>query len=264
MSNHKDFTNDLLLGVVVGGVVGALAAILLTPKSGRQLIDDISKSDGFFSKKSDIGDAESWSAYAMKLKSEGGKNPLLLGSVAGALLGAVSGLLLAPRPGSELLSALSGQYQEISDKTLSLIENINQKSQEIALGMSSQTAEWAENTLNITDSILCEVSLWEDAIKEAANRATAQAEFMKEPERQEKILEALDWAQKALALGENVTTEIRDWAKAIKDLAERVRKHPDTFDEEPKLSNGSGNTAKDVLEWAALGVNLWQNIKKRR
>ena len=259
MSNHNEYTHDLLIGAVVGGVIGALAAFLIAPKSGRQLIDELAKNDGFFHKFTNQ-EAES---YAQKIKTEGGKNPLLLGGIAGALLGAVSGFLLAPKPSRELFSSLADQFQDVTDKTLSLVSNINQKSQEIALGISTQTAEWAEKTLETTDHILRELLLWEDAVKEAANTVTRKAESMNEPDRRDRVLEVLDWAQNALRMGENVTTEVKAWARVVNDIAEKVRSHPDTFNVEPEVSSHASN-ARDILEWAALGVSLWQNIKKKR
>jgi gas vesicle protein len=41
MSNNVD-GKDFLMGAVVGGLLGAMAALLLAPKSGRELREDIS------------------------------------------------------------------------------------------------------------------------------------------------------------------------------------------------------------------------------
>lgn len=43
MSDNNLNGKDFLLGAFVGGVIGALAALLLAPKSGRELREDISE-----------------------------------------------------------------------------------------------------------------------------------------------------------------------------------------------------------------------------
>lgn len=57
-SNNSSYVKGLLLGAVIGGAVGAVAALLLAPKSGRELRDDIAsrgedlynKASGYFQK----------------------------------------------------------------------------------------------------------------------------------------------------------------------------------------------------------------------
>ncbi len=43
MSNHRNGGKDFLLGAVVGGILGAVSALLLAPKSGRELRSDLSE-----------------------------------------------------------------------------------------------------------------------------------------------------------------------------------------------------------------------------
>jgi gas vesicle protein len=50
MPNNVD-GKDFLIGAVVGGLLGAMAALLLAPKSGRELRQDISEQYGTISEK---------------------------------------------------------------------------------------------------------------------------------------------------------------------------------------------------------------------
>jgi gas vesicle protein len=48
MSNHSEYsyTKGFLLGALVGGAVGAVTALLLAPKSGEELREDIARRSG--------------------------------------------------------------------------------------------------------------------------------------------------------------------------------------------------------------------------
>ena len=51
MSKGQDYTKGFLLGAIIGGAVGAAAALLTAPKSGKELREDIStKSNEIYNK----------------------------------------------------------------------------------------------------------------------------------------------------------------------------------------------------------------------
>jgi gas vesicle protein len=50
MSNNVD-GKDFIMGAIVGGLLGAMAALLLAPKSGRELRQDITEQYGTISEK---------------------------------------------------------------------------------------------------------------------------------------------------------------------------------------------------------------------
>lgn len=181
---------------------------------------------------------------------------LLLGIVAGGILGALAAALLLPKFNDHNGIHLNG----MKSKKGSFIDNITQKGQEIAQGMGHQTKEWAEKTLEFTDHVLEELFVWEDALREAVNTATEHAINMREPEHEEQVIETLEWAQKTLSLAERVTAEINSWAEVLRETAERVKKSPDFIANEETRTNA----ALEFMKWATIGLNLWQNVKKRR
>lgn len=257
-------TNDLLVGLAIGGVIGAVAALLLAPKSGRELVNDISdqakalthydeESCSSCSKESDIDEDESTMSAG---------DPLLWGSIAGTLLGAVTGLLLTPKAGRHFRSQLGEVYQDVSDRTRNLIESLNQKSLEISRTVAAKATGWADTTLELTDSASEEVKEWADAVKDAAAKARTQAISLgHDTHQQDKILEIMEWSAKASELADNVTKEVHKWVKSIHEMSDRLKK--------PRSKHSSNDNqprdiAAEVAEWTLLGVNLWQNLRGRK
>lgn len=67
MSNNNMSGKDLFIGAVIGGVIGATAALLLAPKSGRETRRELSK--GFESAKAAMKDhAEQFAQYTGDIK----------------------------------------------------------------------------------------------------------------------------------------------------------------------------------------------------
>lgn len=206
---------------------------------------------------------------------------LILGALAGGIAGALTVLLLVPKyspkppsAANDLMQTLSNHYDGIKVKASSLVDNISQKSQEIAEGVSAYTEEWAEKTLAMSNNVIEELSRWETAIKEAVITTTVQAESMAESESKERLIDTLEWARKALNFAENAIKEINSWAEVIRDTAEGARSQAkplksNTYRHKVNLHNeeeeeSTSHIAKEVLEWATLGLNLWHNVKKQR
>lgn len=196
---------------------------------------------------------------------------LMLGIIVGGIFGALTALLLArkfsPKLNNDLLESLSHRYDEIMSKTADLIDNITHKSQELAQGMSAQTEEWAEKALELTNNAMQELSLWESAINEAVKNTTMHAERINEPEHKAKILGTLEWAQKALSVAENATKEINSWAEVIRETAEEARLQTEKGRRQADFNNNeetAKHAALEVIDWVALGLNLWQNVRNRK
>ena len=53
-SNGSDFSKGLVLGTLIGGMAGAITALLLAPTSGKELRDELAKRSGeYYDKASD-------------------------------------------------------------------------------------------------------------------------------------------------------------------------------------------------------------------
>lgn len=139
MLNEKP--RGFLTTAMIGGLVGALAGLLLAPKAGKDLRNDLNNLYGDLSKRGrkksfglgryagacgdkakDIGD------YILKeldgltgkkdFESSGrSAHRFVAGAVFGGTLGALSALLFAPKAGSEFREDLSDTCQDLGEKT---------------------------------------------------------------------------------------------------------------------------------------------------
>lgn len=96
---------------------------------------------------------------------------LMIGAVVGSVLGAVTALLLAPKSGRELRSDIAEGYQQVSEKTHRLAENVAEKSKLIASTVSDtsqttvesigrHTSDWAGKVKGVAVQVGDEVKSW--------------------------------------------------------------------------------------------------------
>lgn len=111
-------TSDIMKGVVVGSLIGGAAGLLLAPKAGRKLRDDISNS---------------YDAITHKFESNGQRYPngshnsMMTGAAIGAVVCAIAALLLAPKSGKRLREELGDKYEEIYERAEDFIKNVQDK-----------------------------------------------------------------------------------------------------------------------------------------
>lgn len=67
---------------------------------------------------------------------------ILVGVVAGSVLGAITALLFAPKPGKELRADIKQQAQQVGEKTAQFAGAVAEKTQEVAGTVSTTTTEW--------------------------------------------------------------------------------------------------------------------------
>ncbi len=259
MSHDQDPSKKVLLGFIVGSVVGTAAILLLTHKPARKIFQDVSGQAQKCAKNYMHFNGAS-SGHANNRSEWLGEHKFLCSSVVGALLAAMGGVFLIPKASSQLRHYLTDTYQEVNDRTWELLHRLNQKGGEIVNIVGEQTFEWMEKTLTIADEVTNEVDAWAEIIKTAANRARAIAAHMEEDSRQQQhILEVVEWSQKAVDIANEVTHEAQNWTQSIRDLVNSAK-----LQKEPSNSpENMGNPVVDIIEWAALGVNLWQNMRHR-
>lgn len=248
MKEQNSHSTDLIIAAVIGGVLGAAAGILLAPK--REYKEpSLTSIEGIKSYFSDDHKKDKLSG-----------SPLMWSGVGGTLLGAVAGLLLTPKPGSEIRHLISDTYQQVADTTQDLVNSFNDKSKEIAHMASAQTSEWAGKALDLSENLLNEAKNWADIVKDAASTARHHAmKFKDDVNFKHKLSEILEWAHKAESLAENVLKEMLEWVQSIRRAIERSDVH-----HTHSHSNGTHNAINDVMDWAAVGIDIWQKMKSKR
>lgn len=134
---RENQVNCFLKGAFLGGVTGTLAALLLAPKSGRELRGDLACTYGEICEKSQefsnhlkeggSGILHAFDRYNGKKNESNGTSSMLMGGAFGAIIGATSALLLAPKSGAKLREGLGDKYDEIRTKAEEFLSQVNHK-----------------------------------------------------------------------------------------------------------------------------------------
>ncbi|MFC0215356.1 YtxH domain-containing protein [Paenibacillus chartarius] len=98
---------------------------------------------------------------------------LIVGAIAGTVLGAVTALLLAPKSGKELRSDIAEGVQQASEKTQQLVTDVTTVTSKAAKQVSAQTGEWIGKAKSVTSQVVQEVRSWKKT--EEGSGATSAA-----------------------------------------------------------------------------------------
>lgn len=131
--------NHFMVGLLLGGVAAGLGALLMAPKSGKELIHDISDTYNNISEKtgalSEDVKHKTWhmlhpNASCSTCNGESATH-FAIGALSGAVLGATSALFLAPKSGANLRKDIEETYEsavehgtEWKDEIADIIETI--------------------------------------------------------------------------------------------------------------------------------------------
>ncbi len=139
---------DFVKGALIGGLIGGIAGLLIAPKAGKKLRQDIS--DGYnclHDKTCDIADNIKVKGNQLLGRQqeveEDGTCSLLTGGALGAVIGAIAALFLAPQSGQELREGLGDTYEEIREKAEDFVDKLNRKKGDV----EDRLDDW-KDTLN--------------------------------------------------------------------------------------------------------------------
>ncbi len=197
---HQMHSREFLVGAAVGSIVGTVAALLMAPKAGKRLrqdlcdaycdlsekthdmMDQVSKRGKSFAKNVRCR-TDDWACRAksaMDSISSGAKawqhededeeccRDLLIGGLAGGILGAVAGLLLAPKPGDELRHDIAETYHDVSERTHDMMDDASKRGRAFVKKARSRTNKWLDLAKNVVDELTEDV---EDTTEEWVDRA---------------------------------------------------------------------------------------------
>jgi gas vesicle protein len=217
MTHKQMHTKEFIIGAAVGSLLGSVAAILIAPKEGKKLRQDICETCSDLTERTQdlarrgksiaqsIGSQSNQWAGKAKEAVEGAKKSVrgwmgqeeeeveensardfLIGGIAGGIVGAAIGLLLAPKAGEELRHDIIEKYDDVSDTT-----------QAFAKRTQSKANKWIDLARQVVDDL---------------------------------------------------TEEAHDKGEDLVDRAKGLINH---------------KRIHDVMDWASLGVRVWQKMKKR-
>lgn len=214
--------------------------------------------------------------------SENDVADILLGATAGCLIGAAT-TLFAPKINGTLLSRVSDLYHHLSGKpqgptaeafkrgldTYTFAKNLASQAKESAADLASSV----QNATSLNgEGISSKVLL--GALGGGLLSAVAFVYLTSSNKNTAPEFNGHSLGKESLHAGQNflnsATQSISaiNWsdifARVVETLNEKINHHNDEPYEKPKETKSLQSHAKEIVEWATLGLNLWKNVTTRR
>lgn len=214
MAHHNLHTKEFIVGAAVGSLLGSVAALLITPTTGKKLRDGICGTYCDFTDKTndlakrgrsiakDIGcHTCDWAGKAKsvvdgatktvrgwvgeKEEEEQTSKDLLIGGLIGGVLGAAVALMLAPKSGEDFRQDIADTYEDMSERTHEFADDVTKRGKAFANRTSSRANKWYALAQDIVNGFSDDVhEKGEDII-----------DHVKDLVKNNHVSEILDWAQ---------------------------------------------------------------------
>lgn len=163
-------SNGFIKGALIGSVIAGITGLLLAPKAGNKLIEDILDIyhsahengqdfiDALRERGSDLSDSlREKGAYLKGFYSheeeDNNHSALVMGLIVGALVSGVTALLLAPQSGKKMRKILGNQYDDIREKAEDFVSSVDEKRERLLNG----------------------ASVWKDSLTDLVNKLSSSA-----------------------------------------------------------------------------------------
>lgn len=162
--------NGFVKGALIGSVVAGIAGLLLAPKAGSELLDDILETyDSAQKNGHDFVAALKEKTARLTGESESETHSsLMLGVVLGAVVSGIAALLLAPESGKKMRKVLGNQYDHIRHKAEDFVSAVEDKSEKVI----DEVEEWKDIFANL-------VSKFSQKANRSSNKTNQIAELAK-------------------------------------------------------------------------------------
>lgn len=124
--------NDFIKGAIIGALAGAVAGLLIAPKRGCEMREDLI--DGYNALnekgcelKKNMREQSCRLMRPFQKEEEHDSHALLIGGAIGAVVAAVAAILLAPQSGKSLRATLGDHYEEIRERAEDFVSNVDAK-----------------------------------------------------------------------------------------------------------------------------------------
>jgi gas vesicle protein len=147
-------TRSLIKGALIGSAIGGVIGLLIAPKPGARLIQDIIDSYESVHKNGH------YLIETLKKKSHSFTHPFedeeeeddeenhtsfLVGGAIGAVVAAIAALLLAPESGKKLRQMLGSRYDDIREKAEAVVANVAAKGEHVL----DEANDWKETLTDL-------------------------------------------------------------------------------------------------------------------
>lgn len=149
-SEQSTLSQGVAGGVLIGTALGALTVFMLNSKTGKKVKDNITDLYGDVAEK-----AQDWShnmseksqEYADMLagkKKKNSKNILIVGAIAGGIIGVTAAVLFTTESGKDAKNALLHTFQSLTDKTHNIANNIQNTTQDVVENLEDRVSSWVK------------------------------------------------------------------------------------------------------------------------
>jgi gas vesicle protein len=98
---------------------------------------------------------------------------MIVGAIAGAVLGAATALLLAPKSGRELRADIAHGCQQVGEKTQQLASSTVEATQQAVKQVGSRTSEWVGKAKELSTQVVDQVRSWKEGSKQEVEAEAA-------------------------------------------------------------------------------------------
>ena len=197
MATRNVSSKGFLVGAAIGGVLGTVSALLMAPKAGRQLREDLhdlycdvsDKSHDLACNLTETGKTlaktfgyrvdEDWTDKARHVvgdvaewfQSQGNHTTrdLVLGSLAGGVIGTIAGLLVAPKAGNQL-------REDIAEVSEDFADHVSKRGKSMAKNVRSQTHDWLDLAKDLINNIADTVEDVQENVVSKGKKVRRQAQ----------------------------------------------------------------------------------------
>lgn len=149
--------HNFVKGALIGGAIAGLAALLMAPKSGKDLRDGIADSchsvdqcsRDFIDSLKERGQCLMNTLNGVEPEPEHSCSSMMSGGAIGAVIGIIAALLLAPQSGAKMREHLGDQYDSLREKAEDTFDSLN-KSRKNA---QHQVEDWKDALVAIVSKL---------------------------------------------------------------------------------------------------------------
>lgn len=151
---HHDKGINFIKGALLGGLAAGITGILLAPKSGRELRDDIVNGYNTVTEKTqDFKDEvinRGRHLFGMEEEEEEhSHSSMLIGLIVGGAITTIVTLLLAPESGKKLRARLGHHYDDIRSKAEDFVNDVGEKGHDTVEYLS----DWKDTLLTLVNKL---------------------------------------------------------------------------------------------------------------
>lgn len=192
------------------------------------------------------------------MKSQESGNGFLTGAIIGGVLGGAIGLLTAPKSGKELMDDLNEGYSKFTKNASDIKDQIRDKGYHL-LHLSEEEAEEEEGESSNISTFLIGSAVGATIGAVAAFMLAPQSGSKLRQNLNDKYEEIYDKAEDFVSdinkKGHGAIEQLDDWKDTVGKIINKIGS---------KGRKQSHSKANDIMEWAGLGLHLYQQLQKRR